>query len=65
MDKSNCHCENEAKVLYDMYKKMGTLRNGRWSTITCCEEGIAVLEIRGKNVTLTYASGTVQTYTGI
>lgn len=59
----NCHCENEAKVLYDMYKKMGTLKDGTWQTKTCCADGMSTLTIAGKSVTLVYPDGTIASYT--
>lgn len=63
MSKENCHCENEAEVLYKMYKTMNNLVDGEWQTPTCCGDGLALMNISGKTLSLTYADGTQQTYT--
>lgn len=60
----DCQCENEAKVLYDMYKKLGTYQEGEWETPVCCKDEPARMVIQGETVTLFYADGTISTYTG-
>lgn len=59
----NCHCENEAKVLYDMYKVQGSLSDMDIVTPVCCSDDPARMVISGKTLTLYYADGTVSTYT--
>lgn len=60
----NCQCENEAKVLYDMYKLQGSLSNMDIVTPVCCSDDPARMVISGTTLTLYYADGTVSTYTG-
>lgn len=60
---TNCQCENEAKVLYEMYKKLGHLQDMSVDTPVCCQEGVAKMVISGNTLTLTYADGSVSTYT--
>lgn len=59
----DCHCENEAKVLYEMYKIQNTLQDGEWDTPVCCKEGLAKMTIKGKTLTLVYADGSIDSYT--
>jgi hypothetical protein len=59
----DCTCHNEAKILYDMYKFQDKLQDGIWDTPSCCKEGLARMVISGKTLTMTYADGTVSTYT--
>lgn len=60
---SDCQCENEAEVLYNMYKIQGNLQDGEWDTPVCCRTEQAHMVIAGKTLTLTYSDGTVATYT--
>lgn len=59
----DCQCENEAKVLYDMYKFKNTLQDMDIITPVCCRDEPARMVISGKTLTLYYADGTVSTYT--
>jgi hypothetical protein len=59
----DCQCENEAKVLYDMYKFQNNLHDGEWDTPVCCRSEQAHMIISGKTLTLYYTDGTVSTYT--
>ncbi len=59
----DCHCDNEAKVLYDMYKVQNNLNDGEWDTPVCCHSEFAHMVISGKTLTLTYTDGTISTYT--
>jgi hypothetical protein len=59
----DCHCDNEAKVLYDMYKVQNNLKDGEWDTPVCCHSEQARMVIAGKTLTLYYTDGTVSTYT--
>lgn len=63
MANQDCQCENEAEVLYKMYKLQGTLQNGEWDTPVCCRTEQAHMVISGKTLTLTYSDGVVSTYT--
>lgn len=65
MSTQNCQCDNQAKVLYDMYKVLGTLADIdiNIDTSTCCPTGQARMVISGKTLTLYYTDGTVSTYT--
>lgn len=58
-----CRCDNEAKVLYDMYKLQGVLKDMQVQTRTCCRDDLATLTIAGKTLTLKYGDGTVVSYT--
>jgi hypothetical protein len=60
----DCQCDNEAKVLYDMYKLQGVLTDMDISTPVCCGTKEARMVISGKTLTLYYTDGTVSTYTG-
>lgn len=60
---TGCQCENEAKVLYDMYKKMGNLKDMDVETPVCCRSEHARMVISGKTLTLYYTDGTTSTYT--
>ena len=60
---SDCQCENEAEVLYKMYKTQNNLVDGEWDTPVCCRTEQAHMVISGKTLTLTYSDGTVSTYT--
>jgi hypothetical protein len=59
----DCTCENEAKILYEMYKFQNNLNDGVWETKTCCNEGLATMTISGKTLTLVYADGKISTHT--
>ena len=59
----DCHCDNEAKVLYDMYKVQNNLKDGEWDTPVYCHSEQARMVIAGKTLTLYYTDGTVSTYT--
>ena len=59
----DCVCDNEAKVLYDMYKLMGNLQDMDIQTPVCCQDGNARMLIIGNTLTLYYADGTISTYT--
>jgi hypothetical protein len=63
MNKSNCHCENEAEVLYKMYKIQNTLYDIDIETPVCCHSEKARMVILGNTLTLYYTDGTVSTYT--
>ena len=63
-DKSNCHCENEAEVLYKMYVTLGTLADCDIETPVCCQSEQARMVISGNTLTLYYTDGTTSTYTG-
>lgn len=58
-----CQCENEAEVLYNMYKLQGTLKDMDINTPVCCGSEQARMVIAGKTLTLYYTDGTVSTYT--
>ena len=58
-----CQCENEAEVLYNMYKLQGTLKDMDIETPVCCGSEQARMVIAGKTLTLYYTDGTVATYT--
>lgn len=60
---SNCQCENEAEVLYNMYKTQSNLQDGEWDTPVCCGSEQARMVILGTTLTLYYTDGTVSTYT--
>ena len=60
---ADCHCDNEAKVLYDMYKVQNNLKDGEWDTPVCCHSEQARMVISNKTLTLYYTDGTVSTYT--
>ena len=60
---TNCQCENEAKVLYDMYVTLGTLEDMDIDTPVCCGSKQARMVIAGKTLTLYYSDGTTSTYT--
>ena len=61
----NCQCQNEAQVLYNMYKTLGTLEDMDIETLVCCRTEHARMVISGKTLTLTYSDGTVSTYTEV
>jgi hypothetical protein len=63
MASQNCQCNNEAEVLYNMYKKLGTLANIDINTPVCCGSEQARMVISGKTLTLYYTDGAVSTYT--
>lgn len=63
MAQNPCQCENEAQVLYEMYKHQGNLQDGEWDTPVCCNSEHAHMVISGKTLTLYYTDGTVSTYT--
>lgn len=63
MISQDCQCENEAKVLYDMYVKLGTLQDMDIDTPVCCRSEQARMVIAGKTLTLYYSDGTTSTYT--
>lgn len=63
MANPDCQCENEAEVLYNMYKVQGNLQNGEWNTPVCCRSEQARMVISGKTLTLYYTDGTTATYT--
>lgn len=60
---TDCHCENEAEVLYNMYKKLGHLQDMEVFTPVCCKEGEAKMIISGKSLKLIYADGSTSEYT--
>lgn len=60
---SDCQCDNEAEVLYKMYKFQNKLQDGEWDTPVCCKEGIARMTVSGKTLTLVYADGSTAQYT--
>lgn len=53
---------NEPKVIYDMYKASNGTADS-WDTVTLNGGGSAHAVLSGKTLTLTYADGTVATYT--
>jgi hypothetical protein len=57
MASQNCQCNNEAEVLYNMYKKLGTLANIDINTPVCCGSEQARMVISGKTLTLYYTDG--------
>lgn len=59
----NCQCQNEAEVLYNMYKTLGTLEDIDIETKVCCRTEQARMVISGKTLTLTYSDGSISTYT--
>ena len=61
----NCQCQNEAQVLYNMYKTLGTLEDMDIETLVCCRSEQARMVIEGKTLTLYYSDGTTSTYTEI
>ena len=60
---SDCQCENEAEVLYKMYKAQNNLQDIDIETPVCCRTEQARMVISDKTLTLTYSDGTVATYT--
>jgi hypothetical protein len=60
---SDCQCDNEAKVLYEMYKKLGHLADCDMTTPVCCKDEPARMVIIGNTLTLYYEDGSVSTYT--
>lgn len=58
----DCQCENEAEVLYKMYKKLGTLADIDVQTPVCCHSEQARMVINDKTLTLYYTDGTISTY---
>lgn len=63
MSSPDCQCENEAEVLYNMYKTLGTLADIDINTPVCCRSEQARMVISGKTLTLYYTDGSVATYT--
>lgn len=63
MANQDCQCDNEAEVLYNMYKRLNNLKDGEWDTPVCCRTEQAHMVISGKTLTLTYSDGTISTYT--
>jgi hypothetical protein len=63
MANQDCQCENEAEVLYNMYKVQNNLRDIDIETPVCCNSEQARMVISGKTLTLYYTDGTVSTYT--
>lgn len=63
MANANCQCQNEAEVLYNMYKVQGNLVDMRINTKVCCRSELAEMTISGKTLTLKYSDGTTATYT--
>ena len=61
----DCQCENEAEVLYNMYKRLGTLADMDINTPVCCRSEQARMVISGKTLTLYYTDGTISTYTEV
>jgi hypothetical protein len=61
----DCQCENEAEVLYNMYKILGTLTDMDIDTPVCCGSEQARMVIAGKTLTLYYTDGIVSTYTEV
>lgn len=59
----NCQCQNEAEVLYNMYKALGTLQDTDIETPVCCRTEQARMVIQGNTLILTYSDGTVSSYT--
>jgi hypothetical protein len=53
---------NEAKVIYDMFKVTGKT-DGEWDTLTLNNGGSAKAILAGNTITLTYVDGTISTYT--
>jgi hypothetical protein len=60
----DCTCEQEAEILYKMYKKLGHYEDCDMVTPVCCQSEPARMVIQGETLTLHYADGTVSTYTG-
>lgn len=65
MAQQDCQCENEAEVLYNMYKVQNNLVDGEWDTPVCCGSKQARMVVAGKTLTLYYSNGTVSTYTEV
>lgn len=63
MSKEKCDCENEAEVLYKMYKAQKSLQDGEWNTPVCCRSEQARMVVSGKTLTLYYTDGSNSTYT--
>jgi hypothetical protein len=63
MSTQNCQCDNEAEVLYNMYKLLGTLADMDIETPVCCGSEQARMVISGKTLTLYYTDGSTATYT--
>jgi hypothetical protein len=53
---------NEPKVIYDSYKACNGQETS-WHTVTLNGGGSAQAVVTGKTITLTYADGSVATYT--
>lgn len=59
-----CTCDQEAEILYRMYRTLGTLADGDWTQASsCCTDQEIHVVISGHTVTVTYQDGTISTYT--
>lgn len=65
MSSVNCQCQNEAEILYNMYKVQGTLKDMRINTRVCCRSELAEMTIADKTLTLVYSDGHISTYTEV
>lgn len=58
-----CQCHNEAEIMYNMYKKLGTLEDMDIETRVCCRSEQARMVVSGSSLTLYYSDGSISTYT--
>ena len=55
---SNCTCDNEAEVFYNMWKLMDALHDRtEIGKSSCCSTANVVIVVKGQRVTITYSDG--------
>ena len=63
MTTKTCTCENEAEILYKMYKHLGTLQDIQFTgKSSCCTDEEVTVTIIEHTVTVAYADGTISRY---
>lgn len=65
MANEKCICENEAEILYRMYRTTGTLTDAEWTGQSmCCNDDEVHIKILGHTVTIKSMDGTlISSYT--
>lgn len=68
LSKQNCHCDNEAEVIFKMIKCQKENGGTKWTygeimTPVCCDDEEARIVYEENKLTIYYADGTISTYT--
>jgi hypothetical protein len=63
MNKFTVTKENEAEVMYNMYKSAGGAPDGTWEGTSAATNKLSTVTLKGRTLTVVYDDGDVSTYT--